>query len=387
MTDSWLDKIGLSDLGNRLGSGSITGAAIGGGVALLGAVTGLTSGLGWLGWLLVPLAAVAGGAVGNFVSKDGPMFGQPKAPDGYKISKAPNEFTSAIDSQTIARTGISFMSGAKLDMNNDPRLEKLKENARSYRARFSEKTSAEYIADPKAREKKISDEIVRDLGNTYGEYSTETMHHGNAEEHDAERNGRIPQLKNMKKGELVCRHYASITCLLLDEAGIPNHMVGSHVNKIRYKRDSKIDLELVESTTNGSHAYVMIDGSNAIVEPTTAGGDEWDSRTYRPVMNGMSWEDIMKGKTAIVETDLNKTQGRKSVYGGHDGGGINGAEAAMREAVRQHNEKNHKVVDTATLLGNSLANPMLGASTLMALTPAFTPPKPEGKPAAPAPAK
>lgn len=93
MEKSWTDKLGLSQVTETAGSGTLVGGAIGAGLALIGAFSGLTS--GWLGWLMVPALAVAGAAVGDFVKKDGIFFG----PEGYMpdhAKQAENDYLSAI---------------------------------------------------------------------------------------------------------------------------------------------------------------------------------------------------------------------------------------------------------------------------------------------------
>jgi len=384
---------------------TLTGAVAAAGLALVGALSGITGGLGGLlSWLLVPIAFVAGGIAGDLIGRDGQIFGRDgivarirerfvtaTVPEGY-IANSPNARTTGVSSETVTRTGVALnmMHGMQqvFDMTGDARLEALKANAHTYHQRFGVVSSGDYIADVRERERRIANLIVRDIGNTYGEYSHATADSGNQEEGRARRTADRILLRNMEKGSLVCRHYAAIASVLLHEANVPNQLVTSHVNYVRRNRQNQLDMEFVESSLNGNHAYLITDQGNAVVEATTAGQDNWDRQTYRPILNGATPTRIIReGDAAIVEHTTDQQRRTMAIYGGHNGdGGLSddttsqeGVRNAMRETVRRFNDNNNvnRSIQAASAIANILGGPLSQAEGMaMSFTPGVTPPGP-----------
>ena len=400
MADSWIENLGLDELQSKLGSGGITGASLGAGIALLGMITGALN-TGWLSYLLVPAAALLGGALGDFITKDGPVFGKnglvnavsnrfkPKTiPEGYTAVSA-EAHSYAASSAIIASTGhvhtnvktahgdetlLGYQEQRPLDpfveydLNKDERLKSLREKARTYGKRFATKESAEYIADVHQREEKITKLILQDVYEQYGSYSSGTLANGknNDAEYEAVHHpkrmilgGASVDFARMKKGQLVCRHYAPIMSVLLHEASVPNHMVCSAVAMAQNKdgrlslEKSYIQRELRDSGWDSGwshhispHAYVITDEGNAIVEGTVAGRPDNDvdkygrvRKAYAPIINGVTVQDIIhRRKTAITEIQEGRMQ---VVYGGDNGiGDYNTAEQVIEGNIRDYDSNN-----------------------------------------------
>jgi hypothetical protein len=392
-----IEETEISDITSYLGKGSLIGGAIGGIGALVAAGTGAIG--GWLAWLLVPLAAVAGGVVGDVIGKDGPIFGpngaanylkKPQVPGGV-LAPNPTSMTYAESSKQIAANGSSLislpyanMANGRFNLKDDPRLKVLEEKAIKYGQDIQRLPAGSPIEKIREREKAIMDKIIKDIGATYGEYSRETQNQGfNREELRAGAAHDNLQLKFMDKGSLVCRHYAPILSYLADKAGVPNHRVTLHTCSVRPDEDNPALIEFVESLIpeGGYHSSVLTDEGNAFVEGTTAGMDRAREIAYNPVLNGVDINGILQGKAALIQM---REKGRQWIYGGHNGDGSSDVGVAMREAVRQQNEKTvqkakedfAKVTETVAAIGGTTTgiSPMLNVATSW-LAPAFTPPK------------
>lgn len=182
--ESLLSRIGLSELAGKLGNSTLTGIAVGGGVALVAALAGTmeskpegTKSGGWWKWLLVPVAAIIGGLAGDFIGKDGPVFGRSGLakkltsrtviPKGY-VAENVNASTYAVDSATIMESGETICSNTLdksriIELKGDKRLEELAKKAEGYKAQFAR------IKDVRERERKIIELIGEDVGKKYGE--------------------------------------------------------------------------------------------------------------------------------------------------------------------------------------------------------------------------
>ncbi|MBY0408156.1 MAG: hypothetical protein K2Q01_10725 [Rickettsiales bacterium] len=363
------------ELARRLGDGTMTGAAVGGvGMAAALGMGMLKKTAGWLRWLLVPAAVVVGGLAGDAVKRDGQVFGPygvirtlrrkygtPGMPEGY-IAATPDAHTDALDSAVLARNGDVHTWGIKSNNMNevilgyqekraldpfvefsiagDKRLEDpvtgLRARARGYREQFK------HITDVHEREKAISIKIVKDIADTYGVYSQDTAKNLSDEERSAMGGwrsmlfgGRTVMLSNMDPGTLVCRHYAPIASVLLHEAGVENHVVSSWTGSV-FRSSDGLCVERVEGEDIGGHMFVVTKQGNAIVEPTIAGKNGTRRIAYRPILNGVTVEDMVyRGRTAIVETTGDGMPA--FLYGGHDGGGTHGVEDAQRRDIAAYN--------------------------------------------------
>lgn len=304
----------------------------------------------------------------------------PSVPKGY-IAASPYSLIVAVDSKSLSENGEvhmpTFVKLADIPFNNskeirpldafaemtikgDPRLEALKAKAKTYGQKYANQTSPDYIVNIHQREKQITALVVADIGNTYGPYSDDTQRKGfNSAEFSAvmPKNLRdvlepveTVQLKDTQKNDLVCRHYAPIASVLLHEAGVPNHMVVSYIRVVKGEKNGRVALDKDYQGTSG-HVYVITDQGNAIVEATVAGDQAAESRAYKPIVNGVTVQDIIyKGKTAIPLIQEGK---RVFAYGGHNGDGyaqatqglVNAAghllladtEAPIRKSIEEYN--------------------------------------------------
>ncbi len=376
MAKSWVEETGISEVAGQLGTGAPLGALVGAGLAIVGLFSGMTS--GWLAWLAIPAAAMAGSLIGDFVKKDGMVFGdhgvvkavgnrfKPKTiPEGYSALN-PDAYWYKADSAVLAKTAqvhgsvksatsTEVMLGyqerraldpfVEYDLSRDPRLKELRIKAKEYGDRYAVKESPEFIADVHQRERKITNLIVADVYAAYGAYGHHTL--GNSKANSAEYEavyhpkrqfigGKPVDFAEMQKGELVCRHYAPIMSILLDDARVPNHMMISNICMVRHRNgeylidETYINKILTESGWDKNwkhhispHAYVITKEGNAVVEGTTAGLKERDitpegriREAYVPIINGVTAEDIIiRGKTAITETPEGLM---RMAYGGQD---------------------------------------------------------------------
>lgn len=365
MPVSWADELGFKAFRERAGSGGTVGFLIGGALAVISKMAGWTKGA--LSWILMPVTAIAGLILGDAIKKDGYVFGKngvinalknknkPKTiPDGH-LAADPYSTVAAVNSETLARTGEVHMPFPKspdellfgfkelrpldpyveFSIKDDPRLEALKIKAKSYGSQYADKNSPDYIENTHAREKKITNLIIDDIGETYGSYSDTAANWGNWAEHRALitprsmiMGGRTVELCETSKDSLICRHYAPIASVLLHEAGVANHVVGSHVMPAYNINGLRTTLPEAEP---GGHMYVITDEGNAVVEATVAGTKYAHKTVYRPIINGVTTKDIvLKGKTAIVETQ----DGYGSfAYGGHAGQGVTEPNKSLTNAL------------------------------------------------------
>jgi len=278
-----------------------------------------------------------------------------KLPEGY-IASNPDPTFYAVDSATLWRRGDfhganggnvgiiesgigwgiilgmvekprSLDQFVELNINGDPRLEKLKEYARKLGDKYSHLSSPEYIKNAAEREKKITDLLTPKIYETYGSYSNDTLKNiSNVEEKNASGGltfRRSAQLAKMEHGSFVCRHYAPVMSVLLHEARIPNHLACSCVTVGLEQKNG--EYKIVKDNLD-YHAYVITQEGNAIVEGTVAG--EKDERgtyvtAYKPVINKVTTEDIVfRGHAALTEDGC--------LYGGHLGDGDGAPEKVRR---------------------------------------------------------
>lgn len=408
MQRSWTDKIGLNELGSKLGTGGVAGFISGGVLSLLAINSGFLNIGGWLSLLVVPATALIGSALGDYITKNGSIFGKnglkdaltrkfepKKIPEGY-LAVAPDAKTFAVSSETIIKTGHVHANGVKtmhsdelllgyqerraldsfveFDLNNDPRLAELRKKAQKYGERFAVKDSPEYIDDVHQREERLTKVILADVFEKYGAYSVSTLSGGehNDAEYDAIHHpkryilgGKSVDFALMAKGQLVCRHYAPIMSALLHEARVPNHMIASTVGMVRnhgghFELDKTyIGRELTESGWDSKwqhhispHVYVITDEGNAIVEGTVAGRpdddvDEHDRvrKAYAPIVNGITVHDIIfNEKTAIPEIANGTMQ---LIYGGDKGAGkdyYKNAETIIEDNVEKYDAQQQSEV-------------------------------------------
>lgn len=376
--ESFLKRTGIQNVIDKTGYGTLIGAGIAGGVALLSASTGFTVLPTWLSWLLVPIATVAGAITGDAIAKDGPIYGEngmvsrfrdrhASIPEGY-IAADSHAYVIAVDSTTLARTGEmhrmkmvrpsdlylgnqelrALDSFVEFSLKGDSRLEALKENARKYGERYA------YIPNVQARERAITNAIINDIGTEYGTYSDSLPPYVNKEEFLSQfaperwlKGARTTELKNMTKNSLVCRQYAPIASILLEEAGVKNHLVSSYVGDWDYSEAHGMVMDDVSPFA--LHCYVITDEGNAIVEATCAGKDYAEEWGYNPIYNKVTVDGIVyEGKSAIAAN--------RRLYGGHDGSGMNSyqrgisnnavfffeaskeAQTAMQESVNEYNK-------------------------------------------------
>jgi hypothetical protein len=235
-------------------------------------------------------------------------------PEGYLLPRRSVRGVPAaaygVDSAVLAASGVlwddTVRDGLSLDMRGDARLERIKVYARELRAsdRFAEMS-------PNQRERAITDLLMVMVNDEYGSYSMETLA---AKSNKAERDARgmlwnsKAQLKDMPKGSIVCRHYAPLMSVALNEAGVHNTMVISRVNFDVMSDDGRLTLD--EARKPGYHAYVVTDNA-AIVEATRAGQA---TSAYDPIVNGVTARNIVfHGMPALTAGYL--------MYGGHTGDG------------------------------------------------------------------
>jgi len=240
-------------------------------------------------------------------------------PEGYiaTASRVGEAFgTYAVDSAVLARVGelhtVGNQVGLELDLNGDSRLERIKEYARELKRKYAERTSRDYIPNVQTRERTITDLLMEKIHEAYGSYSYETLRdRWNVGERQAQ--GILwdstPRLRDMERGSLVCRHYAAVMSVALQEGGVSNHYVVSPVNAI-YCPGSEYRLTTrPDNLFRGNHSYVVTEGG-AIVEATRAGRPE---SAYEPIVNGVGIMNIIHhGRGAVVRT---------GIYGGGTGNG------------------------------------------------------------------
>lgn len=288
-------------------------------------------------------------------------------PTGY-IAPRPGSDTFAVDSATLSKNGevhtgngtrLGFVeSGAgwgellglidkpyrldsfvELDIDGDKRLDTLRKYARAQGKLHGDPSSPKYIANIKDREKILTDLLTKKVYEIYGSYSQDTFKNLNTEERDARgdwvSNRRTTHLATMEKDSLVCRHYAPIMSVLLDEAGVPNHLIHS------YTCETTMDNGQYALNPNGSftgyHAYVITKAGNAIIEGTVAGQknpDGSDVSAYMPILNGVTTDDIVyHGHAALVDNG--------HLYGGHLGDGnhsLDRVRLAQTLSLNRYNE-------------------------------------------------
>jgi hypothetical protein len=272
-------------------------------------------------------------------------------------------FVAAVDSETLARLGevhgeyyglqhytsgrilthkaglanIPALDVVGFSLNGDARLDELRRVAQVIGKTYSDKTSAAFIADPVARERRICWELIDKVAETYGAFSDDTAMAG---ANSGERKARglfyddSAKLAHMEMNSLVCRQQAPVMSVLMQEAGIHNHLVNSQAcldrETVEYLKEKGI--ADVPETAIARHAYVITD--HAIVEATLAGRPDAHTRVYNPIVNGVTVKDIVyRGQAAITNTG--------HLYGGHGGDGAWNAQntlLAWQASIKRHEE-------------------------------------------------
>lgn len=272
-------------------------------------------------------------------------------PEGYIARGKVN----ALDSRVLARTGQvhehytnqpgnPMDSFVEFDINGDSRLNWMRSAARGLRNKYANPESADYIQDVQQREKTITNELMPLVYSEYGSYSDDTLKNdGNAGERKADGlfGYDTVYLKDMEKDSLVCRHYAPIISVLLDDAGVRNDLVASS-DMQGYRTNEAGKLELIPDEKLERHMYVITREGNAVVEATTAeqyANGSTFGNAYKPIRNDVTAKDIVYSGQAAV-TDY-------AVYAGHSGNGNQSERwvAASREgALERYNDQRQQQI-------------------------------------------
>jgi hypothetical protein len=233
-------------------------------------------------------------------------------------------------------------SDEKFDLSvKDPRYQHCLDEARKLKAEYPlEGLDPSRPADNATiveREKAIGTALIAAIHREYGDYNQAVAHNkepkGTLHDDinrayaaaDPSGNSKAPALSEFARGELICRHYASLTSNLLNEAGVANFEVHG-VMKSRGEQGN-----VAGNTGQPGHAFVVSRLTGNVFESTV---DEKQSQfAYQKRINDLSISDFLKGGVILTGDDR-----QISAYGTGNGNEQSLADNALQN--RQTAEKN-----------------------------------------------
>ncbi len=148
------------------------------------------------------------------------------------------------------------------------------------------------------REKTITAKLTEKIHEQFGEINMAVQENSDAgkpplpsEHNDIKRALADPaHLSEFKSGELVCRHYAPVTSMLMTEAGVPNFLMTGYTDGPHRATDNGMS-----RGDGGWHGYVASRDTGNVIDGVYSG-----DKAYRKSLNHPSLTDMLAGETIVA---------------------------------------------------------------------------------------